>query len=64
MPLYDMECQECKHKYEVFASMQDGPDKKCPACGKKKAKQVFEKPPAYHGTYSPMHPRANRGRGH
>lgn len=61
MPLYDMECQGCQHKYEAFVSMQDGPPKKCPACGKAKLKQVFEKPPAFHDRYSPMHPRAGRG---
>jgi len=64
MPLtYDYECDACGHK---FAHVQDSADyykKKCPECGKNKLRRLFPCP-AFHTHYSPMHPRANRGRGH
>ena len=34
MPTYDYECRSCKHTFEVFQSIKDGPIKKCPKCGK------------------------------
>lgn len=64
MALYDMQCEACGHQYEAQASMKDGPPKKCPACNKKKLKQVFGKVAAFHSHLSPMHPRAKRGRGY
>ncbi len=34
MPTYEYECNECKHKFEVFQSIKDEPVKDCPKCGK------------------------------
>jgi putative FmdB family regulatory protein len=64
MALYDVKCDACGHQTEVQAPMAEGPPKKCPECGKDKLKQVFDKIAAFHSHLSPMHPRANRGRGH
>jgi putative FmdB family regulatory protein len=63
MPSYDMQCEACAYEFEAQASMKDGPPKKCPSCKKPKLRQVFQKPPAFHAHFSPMHPRRNRGRG-
>ena len=64
MPLYDMACRACGHKFTVSHGMTEPHPKKCPKCGKNKAKQEFLAPPAFHNHMSPMHPRVNRGRGH
>ena len=34
MPTYEYRCTVCRHKFEVFHSMIDGPRRKCPECGK------------------------------
>ncbi len=41
MPTYDYECDACGHKFELFQSMKDEPEKKCPACKKKKLRRLF-----------------------
>ncbi len=41
MPTYDYECDSCGHKYELFQSITAEPEKKCPACGKKKARRLI-----------------------
>ena len=41
MPTYDYECAACGHKYELFQSITAEPEKKCPACGKKRAKRLI-----------------------
>lgn len=41
MPTYDYECDACKHKWEEFQSIKAEPTKKCPECGKKKAKRLI-----------------------
>jgi putative FmdB family regulatory protein len=40
MPTYDYECQECKHRFEMFQSMKDDPIKKCVKCGGKVKKLI------------------------
>lgn len=32
MPMYDYECQGCKHVFETFQSMRDDALKTCPVC--------------------------------
>jgi putative FmdB family regulatory protein len=64
MPLYDMICGECKFEFEVQHSMNESHPKECPKCGALKAQQHFKKAPAAPNTYSPLHPRRNRGRGY
>ena len=39
MPTYDYLCEACGHEFELFQSMSDKPAKKCPECGKMKAKR-------------------------
>ena len=33
MPLYEYQCQKCKHKFEKIQKFSDRPIKKCPECG-------------------------------
>lgn len=41
MPTYDYECSACNHKWELFQSIKAEPEKKCPACKKKKARRLI-----------------------
>ena len=35
MPTYEYECKICGHRFEIFQSMSDAPEKKCPKCNGK-----------------------------
>jgi len=39
MPTYDYQCEACDHAWEEFQSITAKPTKKCPECGKSKAKR-------------------------
>ena len=39
MPTYDYKCDACEHKWEEFQSIKAAPIKKCPSCGKSKARR-------------------------
>ena len=39
MPTYDYECKACDHVWEEFQPITSKPTKKCPECGKRKAKR-------------------------
>ena len=41
MPTYDYECDACQHTWELFQRITENPIKKCPECGKKKARRLF-----------------------
>jgi putative FmdB family regulatory protein len=41
MPTYDYECDACSHSFELFQSMSDPVQKKCPACGKNNLRRLF-----------------------
>lgn len=41
MPTYDYECDACEHTWEMFQRIVEDPIKKCPECGKKKARRLF-----------------------
>lgn len=41
MPTYDYQCDACEHKWELFQKITDDPVKKCPSCGKRKARRLF-----------------------
>lgn len=41
MPTYDYECDGCQHTFELFQRMSDPPEKKCPKCGRKKARRLL-----------------------
>ncbi len=39
MPTYDYICGACSHTWELFQSIKASPVRKCPECGKLKAKR-------------------------
>lgn len=39
MPTYDYVCGSCKHRWELFQSIKANPVRKCPECGKLKARR-------------------------
>lgn len=41
MPTYDYKCDACEHVWELFQSIKAEPERKCPSCGKKKAKRLI-----------------------
>jgi putative FmdB family regulatory protein len=41
MPTYDYECAACQHHWEEFQSIKAAPSRKCPECGKPKAKRLI-----------------------
>ena len=41
MPTYDYVCKECEHEWELFQSMKAKPVRKCPECGRLKAKRLI-----------------------
>lgn len=62
MPMYHVKCKDCGEEIEESRPMYDGPRKECPKCGGQ-MHQVWDKAPLMRtGGYSPMHPRALRGR--
>jgi putative FmdB family regulatory protein len=41
MPTYEYECAACGNTFELFQMISDPPKRKCPACGKLKAKRLI-----------------------
>ncbi len=41
MPTYEYKCFACDHAFEKFQSIMAAPIRKCPACGKSKAKRLL-----------------------
>jgi putative FmdB family regulatory protein len=39
VPTYDYKCDACNHQWEEFQSIKAEPTKKCPTCGKSKARR-------------------------
>ncbi len=66
MPTYPLVCEACGHEMNVVHSIHEANPRKCPKCRKLKLTRDWAKGlPAFHQQgYSPMHPRANRGRGY
>ena len=44
MPIYEYECTQCQHRFELRQGFHDKPRAECPQC-KKKAKRVFHPSP-------------------
>jgi putative FmdB family regulatory protein len=40
-PIYEYECDECKHVFEERQEFTDPPIEKCPKCNKKTAKKII-----------------------
>jgi putative FmdB family regulatory protein len=41
MPTYEYKCDACGHTFEKFQSITSEPTRKCPQCGKSKAKRLL-----------------------
>lgn len=41
MPTYDYECDACGHTFELFQSISEPVQKKCPDCKKPKLRRLF-----------------------
>ncbi|MDZ4687058.1 MAG: zinc ribbon domain-containing protein [Planctomycetaceae bacterium] len=41
MPTYDYTCDACEHAWEEFKSIKAAVTKKCPSCGKSKARRLI-----------------------
>ncbi len=41
MPTYDYVCDACGHKFELFQSMNEPVQRKCPQCKKSKLRRLF-----------------------
>lgn len=41
MPTYDYHCEACGRDYEMFQAITANPVKKCPHCGKSKARRLI-----------------------
>jgi putative FmdB family regulatory protein len=41
MPTYDYVCDACQHKFELFQSIKDEAEKKCPQCRKLRLRRLF-----------------------
>ena len=41
MPTYDYECDACGHTFELFQSISEPNQKKCPKCNKLKLRRLF-----------------------
>ncbi len=41
MPTYDYSCLSCGHRFERFEAITNGGAKKCPRCGKAKARRML-----------------------
>ena len=41
MPTYDYVCKSCDHAWELFQSIKANPIRKCPECGKLRAKRII-----------------------
>ena len=41
MPTYDYECDACGHTFELFQSITEPVEKKCPKCKKLKLRRLF-----------------------
>jgi putative FmdB family regulatory protein len=43
LPIYEYTCQACDHHFEKIQKMSDASVRKCPACGKLKAKRLISR---------------------
>jgi putative FmdB family regulatory protein len=43
MPIYEYQCQKCKHQFEAIRKVSDPPLTTCPQCGKESLKKLVSK---------------------
>ena len=41
MPTYDYVCEACEHAFELFQSIKDDAQRKCPECGRLKLRRLI-----------------------
>lgn len=41
MPTYDYECRACGHKWELYQQITENPKRRCPKCGRLKARRLI-----------------------
>jgi putative FmdB family regulatory protein len=63
MTLYDLHCNACNAVFEAWQDRNAKGPFRCQKCGKKRAYRTLLAPPVFHDHYSPLHPRAGRGKG-
>jgi putative FmdB family regulatory protein len=65
VPLYEYQCQKCRHRFEKIQKFSDAALKKCPECGGKVEKMLSA--PAFHfkgsGFYKTDYPTQSAGGG-
>ncbi|MGI9265591.1 MAG: FmdB family zinc ribbon protein [Gammaproteobacteria bacterium] len=44
MPIYEYECQSCKHVLDALQKMSDEPLRHCPSCGEPELKKLLSAP--------------------
>jgi putative FmdB family regulatory protein len=44
MPLYEYECDACRHRFEIIQKFSDGPPEACPKCGKGPLQRLLSSP--------------------
>jgi putative FmdB family regulatory protein len=44
VPLYEYECQSCRHRFELIQKFKNRPARKCPKCKKGKVKKLPSAP--------------------
>jgi putative FmdB family regulatory protein len=44
MPIYEYECQSCKHVLDALQKMSDEPLKHCPSCGEPELRKLLSAP--------------------
>ena len=43
MPIYEYQCERCKHQFEAIRKISDEPLTKCPKCGRATLKKLISK---------------------
>ncbi len=43
MPIYEYSCVECGHDFEKIQKISDSPVRKCPSCGRLKARRLISR---------------------
>jgi len=43
MPIYEYQCSECGHEFDVIQKISEKPIRKCEKCGRLKAKRMISK---------------------
>lgn len=41
MPTYEYECASCRRRFEVFQPMTEKPKRRCPQCGRSRARRLL-----------------------